>query len=143
MGEETVQAVVEDFYRSRLANDPARCVAHFDPQASLRIVGLSDYGTHGPAGKPAKPLLQIYTELAATWEWLSMEIDSLTIQGERAVVHFRLETRFTLTGEVLHTELMDLFTVRHGRIASIVEFVDTARAIELAQRVQAAPGGAA
>ena len=48
-------------------------------------------------------------------------------------MHWRGKIRSTLTGEVVDTELVDLFELQDGRISSFVEFCDTALAARLMQ----------
>lgn len=134
MSEASVKAVVEAFYRSRLANDVERCVAHFVPDGVLRLAGLPQHST---PGGDAQDLRRIYADLIGAWDWRGMEIESFTIEGGRAVVHYRLHAVFRPTGEAVHSELVDLFTVHEGRITSIVEFVDTARVEQLMKKAGA------
>lgn len=133
MSTESVTAVVEAFYRSRLANDVERCVAHFVPHGMLRIAGLE---SHSTPGSDAETLRRIYSDLIAAWDWRGMTVDSITVQGGRAVVHYRLDVVFRLTGEAFQTELVDLFTVHEGRITSIVEFLDTARVEQMMKKAE-------
>jgi ketosteroid isomerase-like protein len=135
MNEESVKAVVEAFYRSRLANDVERCVAHFVADGAVRIAGLPRHSLGDGGG--AESLRQIYVDLIAAWEWRRMQIESMTIQHGRAVVHYRLDVVFRPTGEAFQTELLDVFTVRESKISSIVEFLDTARVEQVVAKVQA------
>lgn len=68
--------------------------------------------------------------------WRSQEIHSITLQGNRAAVHFKLVAVFTPTGAEVRTELLDLVTVVDDKVTDLVEFVDTAHVAQ----VVAAPG---
>lgn len=61
-----------------------------------------------------------------------MDIESMTIDGDWAAVHYRLDAVFIPTGETVNSEVLDLLTVEDGKITSYVEFVDTAAVVALA-----------
>ena len=138
MNETDVRNLIEAIYKNRLANDSEACLALFDPQASFRIAGSSEASPIAAGVIGTAALRQALTELVATWVWRKQDIQSITIQGDRAAVHFALETLFTPTGHVVHTELLDLVTVRDNKVVSLVEFVDTAHVSQLVAKAQAA-----
>jgi len=63
----------------------------------------------------------------------------ILVEGDKAVVHWRGKIRSTVTGEIVDTELVDLFEFKDGRISSFVEFCDTALAARLMQANDAPP----
>jgi len=126
MQRDAIVALIDVYYRSRLANDVDRCVAHFAPDASIRIAGSHDASPIAGSSSGPMAVRRQTIELIGSWQWLSMRIESMTIEGDRAAVHFQLTTRFQPTGDVVSSELLDLLTVRDGKIVSLVEFVDTA-----------------
>jgi ketosteroid isomerase-like protein len=73
-----------------------------------------------------------------TWSWLEVAPIALLIDGERAAAHNRVRLRFEPTGEEVETQILDLFTIRDGRIVHLIEFVDTAL---LARLMAAAAAG--
>ena len=73
--------------------------------------------------------------LIKTFEFLDHEILEMIIEGNRAAVHWRSRMRSGVTGEEVVTEIVDLVTVENGKIASFVEFCDTA----MAARMMGAP----
>jgi ketosteroid isomerase-like protein len=121
-----VVALIESFYQARLANDVDRCVAHFAPDASIRIAGSHDASPIAASSSGPMALRRQTIELVGAWQWLSMRIESMTVEGDRVAVQFQLTTKFRPTGDVISSELLDLFTVRDGKVASMVEFLDTA-----------------
>jgi ketosteroid isomerase-like protein len=127
MSQKTVQATVMDFYRSRLANDVSACMAHYAPDAVLRIAGTPGPTSITETASGAEATCRMQSELIAAWEWRDQKIESMTIQGDRAAVHYALTAAFTPTGEVIESELVDIITLRDGKIVSLVEFVDTSR----------------
>jgi ketosteroid isomerase-like protein len=49
-------------------------------------------------------------------------------------VHWRMRMRHNPTGEIFETELCDLWTVDGDRVASLVQFCDTALVAQLVSR---------
>ena len=98
---------------------------HFEmagtPQASpiaLRCVGQDQFRS-------------LMSGLVKAFEWLDHEILSIIIEGDRAAVHWRGRMRSGINGEEIVTELVDVITVENGKIASFIEFCDTALAARL------------
>lgn len=127
-----VRAIVEGFYRSRLANDVDECLKYFAPDANCRIAGSPEASPVAVSANDESSLRRHLSELIAAWDWRAHEVESMTVDGDRAAVHFRLTTAFKPTGDVVSTEVVDLFTVRNGKIVSFVEFVDTALVAKVA-----------
>ncbi len=69
--------------------------------------------------------------LIGAFEFRNHEIVSLIVDGPRAAVHTRVRVRAAGTGEEVTTEMVDLITVRDGKIVSFLEFCDTAMAAKL------------
>jgi ketosteroid isomerase-like protein len=118
--------LIEAYYASRLANDVERCVAHFTDDARLRVAGSRDASPIAGSSSGAFALRRQAIELIGAWEWLAMRIESIMVEGDRVAVQFQLTTKFRPTGDLVNSELLDLFTLRKGKVASLVEFVDTA-----------------
>jgi ketosteroid isomerase-like protein len=69
--------------------------------------------------------------LIAAFEVKDHQILSLIVEGQQAAAHTRVRVRATASGEEVTTEMVDLITIRDGKIASFVEFVDTALAAKM------------
>ena len=122
----STESVVRAFYASRLANDEARCMASYTPDVVLRVTGSPEACPVATTTSDRESACRLQAEMVANFEWRRQDIESITIQGDRAAVHYRLEAKFNPTGQIVHTELLDVITVRDGKIASLVEFLDTA-----------------
>lgn len=133
MDRESVIELIQTFYQSRLTNDVDACVGRFGPNASIRIAGSPR--TSPIAGSSGPDHLRRHlSALIADWEWRSMEIESLLIDGNTVAVHYRLGARYIPTGDIVTSEVMDLITIDDGRIGAYVEFVDTATTAALAAK---------
>ncbi|HEX7034149.1 MAG TPA: nuclear transport factor 2 family protein [Pseudomonadales bacterium] len=140
MDRETIVELIQAFYQSRLANSIDSCVGHFAANARLRIAGSTEASPIAGSSGP-ETLRRHVAGLVADWEWRSMEIRSLLIDGNRVAVHYRLGTRYVPTGDVISSEIVDLIEISDdGRIGSYIEFVDTAATAALAAK-QRSDGG--
>ena len=130
--EPSVKAIIESFHRHRQANDVEGCLAYFSPDATFRMAGSADASGIAGSHKGAEAVRQLLSALIANWEWKSVRIDSVIIQNERAALHFELAAVFKPNLTPVNTEIVDILTVRDGKITSFVEFVDTALAAKVA-----------
>lgn len=124
----TVEKWIHDLYRARLTNDVALTLKTFSPTATFALAG--DAGASKLAMRVTNRV-QLETTLETmvkTWTWLDQTIITMVIDGNRAAVHHRTKMRFEPTGDVIVTELLDLFSLMDGQIVELTEFVDTALA---------------
>jgi ketosteroid isomerase-like protein len=117
-----VEELLRRLHAARLEGNLEGLCALFAPDARMRIQGTSD-------GKPiavgASGIGQIRPWLAIlvkTFRLGGYKLLSLTIEGERAAAHWRVDIHSKITGALVPTELVDLVDVRDGFIASYVEF---------------------
>lgn len=133
----SIETLIREFYRSRLANDADACLAHFADGATLRVAGSPEASPIAGGSRELDALRRQIAALVFTWAWQEMTTESLTIDGGRAAVHYRLQAVFQPTGDEVSTEVLDLIEMQDGRITSYVEFVDTALAAALSARTAA------
>lgn len=117
-----VEQLLRELHAARLDGDLERLCRLFAPDVRLRIAGTSD----------GKPIAIAASGIAQVRPWLSMlvktfrlsqyQLLSLTVDGDRAAGHWRVDVHSKITGTVASTELVDLLEVHAGRIASYTEF---------------------
>ena len=117
-----VEEVLRALHAARMEGNLERLCALFAPEARMRIQGTSD-------GKPiavgASGMGQIRPWLAIlvkTFRLSEYQLLSLTIEGERAAAHWRVDIHSKVTGALVPTELVDLIEVRDRHITSYTEF---------------------
>lgn len=132
MTEASIKALIESFQSRRQADDLEGCLNHFTPDAVCRLAGSPQASPIAGTHQGTAAVRQLLSALIDHWQWQAVEIDSITIQGDRAALHFNLTTLYTPTKTLVTTEIVDIITVREGKIASFVEFVDTALAAKVA-----------
>lgn len=117
-----VERLLRELYAARVAGDLERICRTFTDDAKLEIAGAS-YST--PIAVRASGLAEIRTWLALlvkTSQLGNQEILSMIIEDASAAVHWRSRIRSRVTGAAVLTDLVDVFQVREGRIASYIEF---------------------
>ncbi len=132
MTEASIKALIESFQSRRQADDVEGSLKFFSPDAVCRLAGSPAASPIAGTHQGTAALRQLLSALIDNWQWQAVEIDSITIQGERAAVHFKLTTIFKPTKTLVTTEIVDIITVRDGKITSFVEFVDTALVARIA-----------
>jgi ketosteroid isomerase-like protein len=122
---DAVERLILDAYAARDAGDAERCLQCVGPHASFRLVGgigeLPDRPTAG-----AQELRDAIEGLIKNFDFVSREILSFVVEGNRAAVHSRVKLRFNPNKREFETDLLDLWHVENGKITSLVEFADTA-----------------
>ena len=74
------------------------------------------------------------TALVADYAFLETTLLSSVVEGDKASMHWHVKVRHNPTGEVHETEMYDLWTIDGDQAKSVVQFCDTALAVELMTR---------
>ena len=117
-----VERLLRQLYAARLAGDLNGVCRTFAADAKLEISGAS-YAT--PMAIRASGQSEIRTWLALlvkTFQLRDQEILAMIIEDAAAAVHWRCSIRSKITGVAVATELVDVFRVKDGLIASYTEF---------------------
>ena len=126
-----VEATLRALYEARGRGDTAAIMAHFTPDVHFSING-------SPAARPipltvrgAAEVAEVAEQLIAAFEFRDIELLDIVVDRDRAVVHWRVNVRAPATGKEAETEIVDMFTLRDGKISSYRQFADTALASQL------------
>lgn len=117
-----VEDLLRKLHAARLESDLEKLFALFSPDARMRIQGTSDGKPIAVAAHGADQIRPWLSVLLKTFRLRDYELLSLTIEGDRAVAHWRVNIHSKITGALVSTELVDLIEVRDGQITSYVEF---------------------
>jgi ketosteroid isomerase-like protein len=122
----SVEKVIQDAYAARAAKDMDAIVRIFKPDAVFHLVG-------SPATFPGATRAEGHDQLRAAigsliqaFDFLDQTMLTSVIEDGKAAVHWRLKVKHNPTGAIFSTELLDLWTIEDGRVASLVQFCDTA-----------------
>ena len=135
----TIERTIKDAYAARKRGDVDSIVKMFSEDAHFQLAGAYVASPIAVETMGSGDLKAALTVLVATFEWLEQDIQSILVEGDKAAVHWRGKIRSTVTGEIVDTELVDIFELKDGRISSFVEFCDTALAARLMQADDSPP----
>jgi ketosteroid isomerase-like protein len=126
-----IEAMLRDAYAARVRGDVEATVGHFAEDAVFALAGAKEASPVAMRCTDCESLRTAMAGLIGAFEFRNHEIVSLIIDGPTAAVHTRVRVRAAGTGEEVTTEMVDLITVRDGKIVSFLEFCDTAMAAKL------------
>lgn len=115
------EQLLRELHAARLDADLERLCALFLPDAQLRIVGTSDGKPILIAARGAEQIRTWLGMLIKTFRLSGYELLSTLIEGEHAAVHWRVQIRSRITGQLVPTELVDLVDARAARITAHTE----------------------
>ena len=125
-----IEAMIRATYDARVRGDGAAMAAHCLPDAIYRVSG--DSGASPVACRHSGPALRNALEgLNAAMPVRELRIVSLVIDGDRAAAEIEARLVFAPTGEEFETHWCNTFVFRDGKVAEVVEYIDTARAAQL------------
>jgi ketosteroid isomerase-like protein len=123
---ESIDALVREAYRRRVAEDVVGVCDMFAPDADFRFVAAPKVqaASFAAAGRPAlRPLME---QLVKTFQLKDFQLKTVLIDGNRVAAHWNARVRSSINGQELVTDVLDLMEIRDEKIASFIEFCDTA-----------------
>ena len=120
---ETIETVLDKAYAARRTHDAQAACGLFTDDGCFMANGA-------PAAKGVTERVSAMTGMFAAFEVIEFREHCRIIDPPRAVVHWRGKFR-TQNGNVGNTDVLDLFELRDGKIASLTSFFDTEYAVAL------------
>lgn len=125
-GRAAIETLIKGAYEARHRGDLDALMDCFHDECSYRLAGAAEpdamFGQ--PVGRPAvRAQMQ---GLIGAFVFSNIETLSLTVEADRAALHWRADVFCVPTGRGGSFEIMDMFKVSDGKIASVVQFTDTA-----------------
>lgn len=117
-----VEQPLRALHAARLEANLEQLCALFSSDARMRIQGTSDGKPIAIEARGAEQIRPWLSVLVKAFRLRDYQLLSLTIEGDRAAAHWRVNIHSKITGALVSTELVDLIEVRDGQITSYVEF---------------------
>jgi ketosteroid isomerase-like protein len=118
--------VINRAYDARRESDLEGLMSAFHPDAVFTLVGdKSSLAVVGTA-RGHRELRETLRGFIATFDFVTREILSVIVEGDRAAVHSRLVVRYSPTGETRTADVLDVLRFQDGKIVELIEFADTA-----------------
>jgi len=113
-------------YRARDTGSLDGLMAEFHPDAVFTLAG--DKNTTEMAGCMCghSEVKGAAAKLIDTFEFTQRDILTELVDNDRVAVRSRVTVRSCPTNRTRETEILDLFTIRDGKIVELIEFADTA-----------------
>jgi ketosteroid isomerase-like protein len=128
-----MERTLRETYAARKRGGLDALGAIFAPHARFQMAGsnVSPIARKVVGADEYRPLL---AGMIKTFELLDFTIVRMLIDGDAAAVQWHAKMRSSVTGQTVETDLFDLIEMENGRIASFLEFCDTALAARLMQQ---------
>lgn len=131
MSREDIKNAVKEVYAARLSNDLERVAALFALDSHFQLSGSAGASPIALCASNRESIVPVLAVLINTWKWIDQQILHLIIDGNQAAVHYKVSMEFRPTGHLIDTNICDLLAFRDGKLAQIIQFVDTALASSL------------
>jgi ketosteroid isomerase-like protein len=118
--------IIHRAYDARGKGNLAGLMAAFHPDAVFEIKGDRNVLEVAGAVKGHANVQAAMAGFIDVFEFVKRDIVDTTVEGDRAVIHSRVEIRFVPKDVVVTTDVLDTFRFEDGKIVELVEFADTA-----------------
>jgi ketosteroid isomerase-like protein len=124
-GRKAMEKLVRDIYAARKRGDFEAMAQMCASKASLRLAGSPEHCSIAGTTRGRAALRKQFAALAQ-FAFANQKMLSIMTDGDTAAVHWRAKVTFKPTGKSAVTEFCDLWTIKKGKVASVVQFIDTA-----------------
>ena len=129
-----MERTLREAYAARKRGDLDALGAIFAPHARFQMAGALQASPIARKVVGADEYRPLLAGMIKTFELLDYTIVRMLIDGDAAAVQWHAKMRSSVTGQTVETDLFDLIEMEDGRIASFLEFCDTALAARLMQK---------
>jgi ketosteroid isomerase-like protein len=134
-----IEAIIKRTYAARKAGDLDALAGMFTPDGEYRVAGAVDVFPRPVSARGAAEIKNVISGLVKEFQWVDVKPLDLIVEGDKAARRWRATVRHIPSGQVFETEGSDIWSFRDDRVASLIQFVDTAAIAEI---VNAAEGRA-
>lgn len=140
MKTDDARTLVKSVYEARRARNFEAMAALLHKDFEFVIEGL---GVEDPAAVPVRTkglgeFLAILPKMAEDWRWREVRWRDLIVEGDRAAARYTLDLVYAPLDHAWATEVVDFIRIADGKIAEVVEYIDTATASGLIAKAQEA-----
>jgi ketosteroid isomerase-like protein len=127
-----IVSMLKEAYGARVRGDVEATVRHFTDDATFALAGSREASPVAVRCTGCESIRAVMAGLIGAFRFSEHEILAIFLDGPKAAVHTRFRVRSAATGEEAVTESVDLITLEGGKIATFIQFCDTALAAKLA-----------
>jgi ketosteroid isomerase-like protein len=123
--------LIKRLYAARSKGDYATIENLLTSDATYQLIGSSDHSPVPTSATGAQAFMEVTKRLTETLEISDFEILTLVVESPRISLHSRSSVRHRQSGRAAKIELIDIWTTRRGKVASLVQACDTAQVAAL------------
>lgn len=120
--------ILREIYAGRVSGDVASMMRHFSDDAHFELKGLQQTGDAALRCSSRQDVEAALRGLIGAVDFIDHEITSLVVEGEKVALQARFGVRPSQGGDVVITESADFLTFKGRRVASYIQYCDTALA---------------
>ena len=119
-------ALLKQVYAARKGGDLEAMMGLFTSDATFQLTGAPDIVPFAVKVAGQAELREAMASLIAGFQFVSQEFQSFIVDGDRVAVHSHLVLRNLANDKQITTEVADLWHVKDGKVAGVIEFMDNA-----------------
>ena len=120
------EALVNHMYGARTKGDIDTIMDRVTPDITLQLIGSTDHSKVAGRAEGAAAFRQAIKSLSEDFVFANFKVLTLLADGDNIAFHWRADARHPKTDKTVATEVMDFWTLRDGKVASITQACDTA-----------------
>lgn len=128
---QAIENLLEELYAARVRGDLETITRLFAANATFQVAGTDDASPMPTLVKGNAGITSLMQGIITNFEVSDFTILEMLIDGPSAAVRWQATFMYTKTGRMFATELADFITVADGKVASFIEFLDTALAAKV------------
>jgi ketosteroid isomerase-like protein len=129
-----IEGIIRKLYAARVVGNVEEIMGAMAPDVDFALAGdPAASRVVGRCGGHEKLRAQL-AKLVDGFKFNAYDIVTLVAEGSNAAVRARANITSAATGQTVDMDLGDFFTFKNGRVASFVQFCDTALADKLAPK---------
>jgi ketosteroid isomerase-like protein len=118
--------IIDRAYDARGKGNLAGLMAAFHSDAVFELKGDKNVLAVAGAVEGHSNVQAVMADFIGAFEFIKRKTVDILVDGDRAVVHLRVDIKFIPKGTVVTTDVLDMFRFEDGKIIELVEFADTA-----------------
>lgn len=136
MDKAQIAAFIEKAYAARQKGDVEALVGMFRPDGVFRVAGAPETFPVAADARGEAAIRERVRGFVQNFQFMQIEPLDLIVEGDKAARRWRAKIKHTPSGEVYEMEASDIWTFKDGKVASLIQFVDTAQVADLVKRVE-------
>ncbi len=126
MQKSEAEALVKKLYGARAKGDVDGVMSLIAADMNYRLFGSTDHSSVPVETEGRSDFRQALTTLVNNFEFEGFTVVKLIVDGDDIAIHWRAIVSNPATGKGGPTDVIDFWTVKDGKVTSIMQAVDTA-----------------